>query len=103
MEQFLFKGGTVAFYTVFFRNNRAVAVLPPESLVCFSMLNVEAYLAHFDKMLQWSQFLALGFSGIFWKDGEIWRLPRASPEAEAGALALWEFGADWNLTVAVAE
>lgn len=103
MEHFSFKGGTVAFYTVFFRDHRTVAVLPPESLVCFSVLNVEAYFAHFDKMLWRSQLPVLGFSGVFLREREICTLPRASPEAEAGALTRQELGADGGPAVAVAE
>lgn len=67
------------------------------------MFNVEACLAHFGKMLWQSQLLAPGFSQIFWKEGEIWTLSRASPEAEVRALTLQELGADWDSAVAVAK
>lgn len=104
MEHFSFKEGTLLFFTAFFRGHRAVAVLLPEPLVCFSVFNVEVYhLAHFVKMLWRSQLLALGFSGMCWKEGEIWTLPRASPQAEAGALTLQALGADQDLALAAAE
>lgn len=54
-------------------------------------------------MLWQSQLLAPGFSQIFWKEGEIWTLSRASPEAEVRALTLQELGADWDSAVAVAK
>lgn len=88
MEHFSFKVGTVAFNTFFFRDHGAVSVFPPESSVCFPVLNAEVYLAHFDKMLWQFQLLSLGLSRILWKEEEIWTFSRASPEAEDRALTL---------------
>lgn len=38
MEHFSFKGGTAAFYAVFLRDHRAVAVLPPSLCFVFQCL-----------------------------------------------------------------